>query len=480
MSEELGLTTKKEDDFSNWYLEVLQKAEVVDGRYGVKGFQIYMPTGMLIIKQIVRLFDEELQKTGHKPVLFPVVIPEKSLKKESEHIKGFEKEVFWITHAGKNKLDERLCLRPTSETAMYPLYSTWIRSHVQLPLKLYQDCCVYRYETKMTKPLMRGREFYWIEAHTAQKTFEDAEKQTREDKEIFENVVTKHLGIPFLALKRPDWDKFPGAENTYALEAVLPDGVTLQIGTTHNLGEKFSRVFDIKYLDSDKKKKYVSQTSYGPGISRILAAAVSIHGDDKGLIFPSIVAPTQIVIVPIYTKKTKTEVLEKAGELFGELKECGFRVYLDDRDKYTPGFKFHEWELKGVPIRIEIGPLDIKNKKVSMSRRDTLQRMTIPETDLKKTMIEALDAIDFNLKKRAKELMVINNASNLREIKEYLNTGGFVRIPFCMNKECANNLKEKTKADIRGTLLDKKEKATGKCAICGQKAKEIAYLARAY
>ncbi len=480
MSEELGLSVKKGEDFTTWYLEVLQKAEVVDTRYGIKGFLIYMPTGMLIIKEIVRLFDVELQKTGHKPVLFPVVIPNKFLKKESEHIKGFEKEVFWITQAGNNKLEEKMCLRPTSETAMYPSFSTWIRSHLQLPLKIYQDCCVYRYETKMTKPLMRGREFYWIEAHTAHKSFEDAENQTKEDMEIFKNVVTKKLGIPFLLLKRPDWDRFPGAENTYAFECILPDGNSLQIGTTHNLGEKFSKVFNIKYLDANKKKKLVSQTSYGPGIARILSAIISIHGDDRGLIFPPVVASVQIVIVPIYTKDTKTEVLEKSGEIYGRLEEKGFRVHLDDREKYTPGFKFHEWELKGVPLRIEIGPLDIKNKKVSISRRDSLERMSIPEDKMEEQVLEVLDSIGFQLDKRAKELMRIVDANNMKEIKSALKQGGFIRIPFCMKESCAKSFKEKTGAEVRGTLFDKGEGAKGKCAICQAEAKQMVYIARAY
>jgi len=479
MSEEMGMSVKKED-FGNWYLEVVQKAEIVDTRYGVKGMLIYMPTGMLIIKEIVKLFDVELQKTGHKPVLFPVVIPEKFLKMEGDHIKGFEKEVFWITHAGKNKLDERMCLRPTSETAMYPSFSTWIRSHQQLPLKIYQDCCVYRYETKMTKPLIRGREFYWIEAHTAHKTFEDAENQTKEDMMTYTNVVNKELGIPFLLIKRPEWDKFPGAENTYAFECVLPDGVVLQIGTTHNLGEKFSKVFNIQYTDKDKKKKYVNQTSYGPGIARILSAVVSIHGDDRGLIFPTNVAPTQIVIVPIYTKDKREKVIEKCAEVYGKLQAKGFRVYLDDRDKYTPGFKFHEWELKGVPLRIEIGPLDIKNNNVSLSRRDTLEKFIISEKDLEKKIIEIFDVIDFNLRKRADELMIINNAQNMKEIQLYLKEGGFVRAPFCMNEECAAKFKKKTKAEVRGTLFEKKEKASGKCAICGKPAKEIVYIAKSY
>ncbi len=479
MSEELGLSVKKYEDFGKWYLEVIRKAKVLDTRYGVKGFLVYRPLGMLTIKEIYKLFEKELEIRKHKPSLFPVVIPQSYLKKEAEHIKGFEKEVFWITHAGKNKLHEKMCLRPTSETAIYPLYSIWIRSHLQLPLKLYQSTAMYRYETKMTKPLMRGREFLWIETHTAQKSWEDAEKQVKEDMEIFKKVVTDNLCIPFLLLKRPDWDKFAGAEDTYAFETILPDGISLQIGTTHNLGEKFAKVFKIQYMDKNKKKKYVSQTCYGIGIGRILGALVSIHGDDKGLIFPHIVAPIQVVIIPIYTKNTKAKVLEKSGEILGKLKER-FRVHLDDRERYTPGFKFNEWELKGVPLRIEIGPIDIENRKISLVRRDSSERVTIDEDKLEDFIIETLDSISSNLSKRANESMLIQNAKDYIDLKKKLKKGGFIKILFCMKEKCAKKLKDDTGAEVRGNLFGKDEKTEGKCAICGKKAEKIVYVATAY
>jgi prolyl-tRNA synthetase len=480
MSEELGLSVKKAENFGKWYLEVLKKAGVLDTRYGIKGFLVYMPLGMLTVKEIYNLFEDELETRKHKPVLFPVVIPSSSFKKEAEHIKGFEKEVFWITHAGKKKLYEKMCLRPTSETAMYPLYSIWIRSHLQLPLKLYQSTAMYRYETKMTKPLMRGREFLWIETHTAQKDWDGAVDQVKEDMEIFKNVVTDELCIPFLLLKRPEWDKFAGADDTYAFETLLPDGISLQIGTTHNLGEKFAKVFKIKYTDAFKKKKYVNQTCYGIGIGRILGALISIHGDKRGLILPPVVAPVQVVIIPIYTKETKTKVLEKCGEILGKLEERGFRVHLDDRDKYTPGFKFNEWELKGVPLRIEIGPKDIENHKISLVRRDFLERVTINEDKLEEFILETLDSIGFQLLKRAQELMIIKDAKDYKDLKKKIKAGGFIRIPFCMKEKCAKKLKNKTTAEVRGTLFGKREKAKGKCAICGKKAKEMVYVAKAY
>jgi prolyl-tRNA synthetase len=480
MSEELGIKTKKGSDFGKWYLEVINKAQVMDTRYGVKGFQVYMPTGALAIKEIQNLLERELQSTGHDPMMFPVVIGEGNLKKEADHIKGFSDEVFWITHAGKNKLEERLFLRPTSETAICPLYSLWIRSHVDLPLKLYQAGTVYRYETKMTKPLLRGREFYWIETHNVQKTWEDGEKQVAEDMEIFKKVVTDNLGIEFLLFKRPEWDKFPGAEDTYAFETIMPDGKALQIGTTHNLGSKFAKAFDIKYTDSDKKKKYANQTCFGPGISRILGGVIGIHGDNDGIIFPPIIAPIQIAIIPIYTKETKTKVLKKASELFGKIKEIGYRTKLYDRENYTPGFKFHVWELRGVPLRIEIGPKDIEKKHFSFSRRNASDRYTSPESKLEQTIVEALDSISSELHEKARGLMKIHTSKDYRELKKELELGGFIRIPFCMEEKCANKLKADTTAEIRGTLFGSRERVSGKCAICDKPGKEMVYIARAY
>ena len=480
MSEELGLSVKKTENFGKWYLEVIKKAKVLDTRYGVKGFLVYRPSGMFTIKRIYKLFEKELEIRKHEPALFPVVIPQSYFKKEAEHIKGFEKEVFWITYAGKRKLHEKMCLRPTSETAIYPMYSIWIRSHLQLPLKLYQSTAMYRYETKMTKPLMRGREFLWIETHTAQKSWEDAEDQVKEDMNIFKKVVTDELCLPFKLIKRPNWDKFPGADNTYAFETILPDGVSLQIGTTHNLGENFAKVFKIQYMDENKNKKYVNQTCYGIGIGRILGALISIHGDDKGLILPPKVAPIQVVIIPIYKKYKKAEILEKSRKILRRLKKRGFRVHLDDREKYTPGFKFNEWELKGVPLRIAIGPIDIENHQVSYSKRDEKKERPTPQLGLEKFVKTKLDEIGSNLLERANKRMSIQNAKDYAELKKRIKQGGFIKIPFCMKEKCAKKLKDNTGAEVRGTLFEKDEKAKDNCAICGEKAEKMAYVAKAY
>jgi prolyl-tRNA synthetase len=478
----LGMTRKKSTDFTEWYYEVLQKADVIDIRFGVKGFYVFMPTAMLVIEEMYRMLETALKSTGHMPLHFPVVIPESEFKKEAAHIKGFEEEVFWVTQAGKNKLEERLVLRPTSETAMYPMYSLWVRSHQQLPMKFYQKGSVYRYETKMTKPLLRTREFIWLEAHDVQKTREETAAQVREDMDTFKKMVTDGLCVPVLPLKRMEWDKFPGAENTYALEAMMPDGNALQIGTTHDLGQKFAKVFDITFLDEKGNKRYAYQTCFGPGVSRILGAMIGIHGDDKGLIIPPAVAPVQAVIVPIFTKENKPAVFAKCGEVLGWLAEKGMRVHFDSREQHTPGFKFHEWELKGVPVRIEIGPRDIENKVVSVVRRDFLERQTIPEEKLEEQLLEMMDSITAQLRKRADGLMRIEDAKDYRELKKKLEGGGFVRIPFCLSEKCDEKLKADTGAEVRGTLVEGDSAAPkgSVCAICGGPAKVTAYTARSY
>ncbi|MCD6477283.1 MAG: proline--tRNA ligase [Candidatus Aenigmarchaeota archaeon] len=480
MSEELGLTIKKKEDFWKWYLEVIKKAEVVDIRFKTKGFDVYMPTAVRTIREIDNLFIAELESSGHKPLMFPNIIPESNLITEEKHIKGFGTEVFWITHAGKNKLDERLALRPTSETAMYPLYSIWLRSHLQLPMKFYQQGRVYRYETKMTRPLIRPREFRWFEAHNAFKSKQEALEQVKEDMEIFRKIVEKACCIPFILIKKPEWDKFPGADDTYAFQTITPDGKTLQIGTTHDLGQRFAKAFNIKYTDKDGKKKYVYQTCFGPGISRILGAIIAIHGDDKGLILPPAIAPVQIVIVPIYTAQVNAVVMKKAGELLGSLAEKGFRVDLDDRLQYTPGYKFHEWELKGVPIRIEIGPRDIEKGEVTIVRRDFLERITVPEDKLQEQLLEIMDSIGFQLLKRAREYLTIEDAKNIDEIKEIMKKGGFARIDFCGNEKCAEKIEKQTGAEVCGTLFGKQEKIKARCAICNKKAVEKVYIAITY
>lgn len=479
MSEQMGLTRKKQEDFGDWYLELVEKAGMVDQRYPVKGCDVLMPLGAGIMRRMNNILERLLTESGHKEALFPLFIPESAFKKESKHIKGFEEEVYWVTHAGKNKLDERLVIRPTSETAIYPMFKIWLRSYQDLPLKIFQTVSVFRYETKMTKPLVRMREvMFFNEAHTAHETWDEAEGQVKTAVDVYTKYFSDSLALPVMVFRRPEWDKFPGAVYSLGFDTLMPDGKALQIGTVHNLGENFSKPFEIKFTDEKGKKKFVNQTCYGIS-ARILAALIAVHGDDKGLIIPQEVAPVQIAIVPIYTKENKTKVLEKAAELYGRL-EKQFRVFLDDREQYTPGFKFNEWELKGVPLRIEIGPKDLENKQVVLVRRDFRERIPIAEDKLESEIIEAFDSIFFNLKKKAQEALKITDAKDYKNLKEKLKEGGFIRIDFCMQEGCAEKLKEETKAEVRGTLFGKHEKAGEKCAACGKPAKEKVYVARAY
>lgn len=479
----LGITVKKSEDFSEWYSQVLVKAGLVDLRYNVQGFIVHRPWLMRIIKAIYKFFEEELEKTGHEPVLFPLVIPEENFEKEKEHVKGFSPEVFWVTEAGDEKLERKLALRPTSETAFYYMYSFWIQSWRDLPLKLYQSVSVYRNESN-TRPLIRGREFLWIEAHCAFPTHEDALKQVREDMENSRKVIWEKLGIPFLFLRRPPWDKFAGAEDTYAADTLMPDGRVLQISSTHDLGQRFARAFNVTFLDKDGERKYVWQTCYGPGVWRIAAALIAVHGDDKGLVLPFSVAPIQIVIVPIYYREgDKEKVLSKAREVEKLLSEKGYRVIVDEREEYTPGWKFNDWELKGVPVRIEVGRREVEESKLTIYRRDTGEKKGIDEKELLVVVEQLEKNILENLKSRAKAFMESRTieARTREEVKEALGKGYLVKMPFCGREECAMNLKEETDGGkIRGMEIGFKEGNYGKCAWCGSDARQIVYVAKSY
>jgi prolyl-tRNA synthetase len=476
------MKTKKEDNFSEWYDQVLQEAELVDTRYGVKGFIVYRPNIMRIINQLYALYENELDKTGHSPCLFPVVIPLSYFKKESEHVKGFEEEVFWVTRVGKHELEEPLVLRPTSETAIYPLYSLWIRNYRDLPLKYYQGGSVYRYETRATRPLLRGREFLWIETHTVHANLEEAMGQVRQDMDIARNILHEECGIPFLMMDRPKWDRFAGADRTYGFDTLLPDGRVLQIGTTHLLGQNFSKVFDIQFEDTDGVKKFAQQTCYGPGISRIAASVICIHGDDYGLVLPFDMAPVQVVIVPIIFKGEEKLVMEKCTEIKRTLEQSAIRVRLDERD-ISAGAKFYYWELMGTPIRIEIGPKEIQDHSVTILRRDNRTRENFQDKNLTETVLKIGANILNSLRKTAEDYMERNtrNAKTKDELLNNAKKGGFVKFSFCGTQECADEIKNKTGGtEIRGTLFGSNEIPKGRCAWCGKAATEVAYAAKSY
>jgi prolyl-tRNA synthetase len=491
MSKQEGITVKKSENFSEWYSQVILKAELGDLRYNVKGFIVNRPWAAMLMNNMFSLYEEEMQDKGHLPVLFPSIIPESNLKKEEKHLEGFSAEVFWITQGGSDNrpFEERYALRPTSETAMYPMYSLWVRSHRDLPLKIYQKCQVWRFEGKMTRPFLRGREFHWIEGHDVFATREEAESQVLEDMRTAENVMHKCFGIPFIFFKRPAWDKFPGAVYTYAADSLMPNGKIVQQPSTHFLGQNFSKPFNIKFSDEEGKEDFAWQTCYGPCIWRMVGSIVGLHGDDKGLILPPLIAPYQSVILPIFTNKTKDKVLSHAKKLCVKLKKAGLRVHFDRRDYCSPGWKFNEWELKGVPLRIEVGPKDIAKKQVVFVRRDTGKKTPVKTKALVTSTRKALREIQDSIVKKADNYFdsMISQAQTSKELVSKLRRGGFIRVPFCSiemdGEACAERIRaEFAGAEVRGARVDVKEKPSknDKCVVCARQAKEVVYVGKSY
>ena len=479
---EIGLTAKKEENFSEWFTQVIQKTELADLRYNVKGFLVFQPWSVLSMEKMYDFLEKKLQAKGHKPYWFPTVIPESSLKKESSHIGGFTPEVFWITQGGDKKLDERLALRPTSETAFYQMFGIWIRSYKDLPFKTYQRANIYRYETKATRPFLRSREFHWIEAHCAHSTEQNAMKQVHEDMETTQEILHDIFGIPFIFFERPVWDKFPGAHRTFAADALNPDGKVIQQPSTHIISQKFSEAFDVKFKDKNGKEKFAWITCYGPAVSRIFASIIITHGDDKGLRFPWDIAPVQVMIVPINSDdkilKKKAENLKKQIQKFAS-------VEIDYSDK-RPGEKFNFWEMKGVPIRIDLGLNDIKNKKITIFRRDLNKKEIVADKNAINTIKKISKEFTKNLIEKADKVFEgrIRDAKNLKEIKTTIKEGAIARCGICsVGKDgipCAEIIEKEIHAEVRGTKLDEKSKPSGKCAICEKSAKHIVYIARSY
>jgi prolyl-tRNA synthetase len=471
----------KEEQFLQWYTAVIEYADIVDKRSPVKGSNVIMPYGYSIWESIVAKLDAELKATGHKNAYFPLFIPEDYLEREAEHFEGFIPEVAWVTRAGDRELDRKLALRPTSETIMYEMFRLWIRSHGDLPLKINQWCNIIRFDTKETKPLLRDREFLWSEGHTCHSTAKEAEEQVHESMRLYEAVYRESC-MSFLILRRPKFDTFAGAIYSIAYDCPLPDGRTLQIGTTHNLGQGFSKAFNITFQDKDKQNKNVYQTCYGLS-TRLVAAIVGMHGDNKGLIIPPYIAPIQVVIVPIYKKDQRKEVIKASEKVLKSLVKAGLHVELDKREGYTPGWKFNEWEVRGVPIRLELGPRDIANEQVVLVRRDTGEKITVPLKETVKSAKKILDEIQDFLQKRADKLLEtsISHPKDYKELVEIQKTKrGFCRVNWCGDEACAEKIKDETGADVRGTREDVKEKPDGGCIVCGTKAKEVVYIAPAY
>ena len=469
----------KEKNFSQWYVDVVRKAELADYTT-IKGCMVIRPYGYCLWENMQAGLDRRIKETGHKNAYFPLFIPESLLKKEAEHVEGFAPELAWVTHGGNQKLDERLAVRPTSEAIICSLYSKWVRSWRDLPILINQWVNIVRWE-KVTRLFLRTTEFLWQEGHTAHKTEQEAEEETLKIlNQVYRDYIEKDLAIPVIVGRKTEKEKFAGALHTYTLEALMSDGKMLQAGTSHNLGQNFAKAFDIKFLDEDQQEKYVWQTSWGT-TTRLVGALVMVHGDERGLKLPPKIAPVQVIIVPIMFDKTKKEVLEKAESIRTILKK-DFRVEIDTRDGYTPGWKFNEWELRGVPIRLEIGPKDMAKGQVMLARRDTGEKTAVKEEKLAETVKELLDNIQENLFIRAKKFLEenIRETSDYNEFKKIIEKQrGLIKTYWCGSKDCEDKIKEETKASIRCIPFEQEE-ASGKCIYCGKDSSTLVYFARAY
>ncbi len=483
----MALKNKKEKDFSEWFTEIVSEsgAKLADVRYGVQGFVAHRPWAVKIMRTYEQWIEADVESDGYEPILLPVLVPKKNIEKEKEHVQ-FSPELFWVERMGDSKLDEPLYMRPTGESQIYPMYSLWIRSWKDLPFKKYQSrISVYRAEST-TRPFLRGREFMFFETHAVYKNHEGVLKQVTKDMKTCEAIVRKKLGIPFFFFKRPEWDKFAGAVDTFAADTLMPDGKVNQIASTHDLGQKFAKAYDIAFLDEKEQKQFGWQTTFGPGIWRIMAALVGIHGDNNGLVLPFEIAPTQIVILPVFFDKDKKAVDKKCKELEKILSEK-FRVKYDSSEN-TAGWKFNEWEMLGVPIRLEIGPREIRAKKVTLVRRDDRKKITVSEKSLEKEIEKAAAGLLKSITKKAELFFDTNirDAESFDKLKTILSGNrGFAKVNLCSveieGQACADKVQAETDGGkVRGTLYGKNEKATGKCVACGKPAKVIVYVAKSY
>ncbi|HEC38017.1 hypothetical protein LCGC14_1536790 [marine sediment metagenome] len=480
-----GITVSKAENFSGWYTELIKKAELADIRYNIKGFVVYREWATITIRKMYKKTEDLLEEKGHLPLTMPSLIPESNFLIEAEHVKGFAPEVFWVTEAGSSgKLPERLALRPTSETALYKMYSMWIRSYKDLPYKRYLSCQVWRYEGKMTRPFLRGREFHWIESHNVFATMEDAMEQVREDMETTYQILQDECCIPIIFFQRPEWDKFAGAIHTYAADALMGSGKVLQLPSTHLLGQKFSKPFNVKFVDKDGEEKFGYQTCYGPAQSRNYGGMIAYLGDDKGLILPFDLAPIQIIIIPIIYKGKEDIVLKKTKEVKNLLKDK-FIVKLDDSDE-SAGNKFYYWELKGVPIRIEIGPKDIENKQVTVVIRHNGQKERVREEKLQ----DKIDYIARNYTKELKEKSLVDFESQIECVYEMdaaveaINNGKIVCCGFCSidmdGYPCAEIIEKEVGGFVRGKRVDEEKNEFATCLVCGKPSKCTVYIAKSY
>lgn len=470
--------TSKSEDFSQWYVDVIRKTDMADYS-SIKGCMVIKPYGYALWENIRDGLDRRIKATGHQNAYFPLFVPESLLRLEAEHIEGFAPEVAWVTHGGDEKLEERLAIRPTSEAIICSIYAKWVHSYRDLPILINQWANIVRWE-KVTRLFLRTTEFLWQEGHTCHRTEEEAQEETIKMLNVYKEFMETELATPVIVGQKTEREKFAGALRTYTIEALMADGKALQGGTSHNLGQHFAKVFNIKFLDEDQSEKYVWQTSWGVS-TRLVGGVVMVHGDDAGLVLPPRIAPIQVVFVPIFFERTKEEIKAKVTALAEAL--SGIRVEVDLRDTYTPGWKFNHWEMKGVPLRIEVGPKDIAKHQVVIVRRDTREKIFIPETEMRATVERLLVDIQRSLFDRANAFLKENTRSvtdygefqNLIESKR-----GFLVADWCGQDACEEKIKQDTKATIRCIPFDLSPSPQATCICCGSKANHRVYFARAY
>ena len=468
--------TSMEEDFAQWYTDVVKKAELIDYT-SVKGCMVFRPAGYAIWELIQKQLDERFKATGVENVYLPMFIPESLLNKEKDHVEGFAPEVAWVTHGGLQPLQEKLCVRPTSETLFCDYYKNVIQSYRYLPQVCNQWCSVVRWE-KETRPFLRSREFLWQEGHTAHATAEEAEERPLQMLNVYADFCEEVLAIPVVKGRKTDKEKFAGAVATYTIEALMHDGKALQSGTSHNFGDGFAKAFGVQFADKDNTLKYVHQTSWGM-TTRLIGAVIMVHGDNSGLVLPPKIAPTQVMVIPIMQKKEG--VLEKAAELKDRLAAKGFRVKVDDTDK-SPGWKFSEQEMRGIPVRVEIGPKDIEANKCVICRRDTREKLECSLDELEAKIGEVLEKMQVEMLENARarrdaQTYVATNMEEFRAI--FAEKSGFVKAMWCGEQACEDKIKEELSVTSRCMPFEQEE-LSDVCVCCGKPAKKMVYWGRAY
>ncbi len=484
-SQEEKTMSEKTNDFSKWYIDTIQKADLMDYT-PVRGCIAFKPDGYELWEHIKEEMDKRFKETGHRNAYFPMLIPESFFQKEKDHIEGFSPELPWVTEAAGEKLEERLALRPTSETMIGHLYSSWIKSYRDLPVLINQWANVFRWEKK-TLPFIRTSEFLWQEGHTAHVDEEDARKETMQMLTIYKEVVEGLLAIPVYEGQKTPLERFAGAIDTYSIEAMMKDGKAVQAGTSHYLGTKFAEAFEIKYLNKENKHEYVHTTSWGTS-TRLIGSVIMVHGDEQGLVLPPRIAPTQVVLIPVGPWKKNPAIIEKLDGIFAALKAEGIRVRLDDSDQ-SPGFKFNEWELKGVPVRIELGPRDLDNNQVLMKARDEAEKVSVSIETVVESIKQELATMQTRLFEKAKafrEEHSHTHIDNMDQLEQHLKDSehngtipGWVLAGWCGENSCEESVKEKTKFTTRNIPFNVPvPKQT--CLHCGEKATHTVWFARAY